>query len=76
MEALRGGSAEENANTIRAVLTGERRDAACDLVIINAAASLHVAGVNAALGDTVKLARQVIETGAAMAKLEQLQQAS
>ncbi len=76
MEALRGGSAEENAQTIRAVLANERRDGARDLVMINAAAALYVAGVSATLGDAVELARQVIETGAAMTKLEELQHVS
>src|SRR5262249_6386580 len=45
LEALRGGTAEENAATVRAVLAGERRDEARDLVAINAAASLVVAGL-------------------------------
>jgi anthranilate phosphoribosyltransferase len=73
---LRGGSAEENAQTIRAVLTGERRDAARDLVVINAAAALHVSGKGETLSSAVELAGQVIDSGAAAAKLEALRRFS
>jgi anthranilate phosphoribosyltransferase len=74
--ALRGGSAEENAQIIRTVLAGERRDAARDLVVINAAAGLCVAGACPTLSDAVASAGRVIETGAALAKLEELRRLS
>src|SRR5690606_10042832 len=38
LNGLRGGTAEENAALILDILSGERRDAARDLVVINAAA--------------------------------------
>lgn len=73
LEALRGGSAEENAATIRAILSYERTDAALDLVLINAAAALYLAGVCTSLSDGVSLARQTIAEGKALAKLEEFQ---
>ncbi len=73
LEALRGGSAAENAVTIRAILSTERTDAALDLVLINAAAALHLAGVCATLQAAVKLARHTIAAGRARAQLEELQ---
>jgi anthranilate phosphoribosyltransferase len=76
MESLRGSSAEENARTIRAVLASERRDAARDLVVINAAAALHITGAGATLKDAAARAQQVIESGAALSKLEALQSIS
>jgi anthranilate phosphoribosyltransferase len=72
IEALRGGSAAENAAIVRDVLAGHRRDAARDLVAINAAASLHVAGMAAGLREAVAMARQAIDSGAAAEKLERL----
>jgi anthranilate phosphoribosyltransferase len=72
LEALRGGSAEDNAAIIRAILQNERPDTAMDLVLINAAAALYVAGRAATLSEAVSLARQTIETGAALAQLQAL----
>ncbi len=72
LESLRGGSAEENAATIRAILGHERRDAALDLVLMNAAAALYVAGRAATLPEAVAMARQTIETGAALAQVQAL----
>ncbi|MGH9833487.1 MAG: anthranilate phosphoribosyltransferase [Blastocatellia bacterium] len=72
LEDLRGGSAEENAAIILSVLEGRRKDAARDLVLINAAAALRVAGASDDLRRAVELAAQTIETGAALAKLQAL----
>jgi anthranilate phosphoribosyltransferase len=69
---LRGGGAEENAGIIRAILSGERRDAARALVTANAAAALFVGGMANNLFDAARLAEQSIDTGAAHAKLEHL----
>lgn len=72
LDGLRGGTAEENAATIRAVLSGERTDSARDLVLINAAASLYVAGKAESMPAAVERAGQVLASGAATAKLESL----
>ncbi len=73
LDALRGGSAEENASMIRAILSNERTDAALDLVLINAAAALYLAGISANPVDAVRLARHTIAEGKAMAKLAEFQ---
>lgn len=72
LDGLRGGTAEENAATIRAVLSGERKDSAGDLVLINAAASLFVAGRAESLQAATETAAQVLSSGQALAKLEAL----
>lgn len=62
--ALAGGSAEENAAIIRAVLAGEpgpRRD----VVVLNAGAALLVAGKVETLREGVERAREAIDLGAA-----------
>lgn len=72
LEALRGGSPEENAAIIRAVLAGERKDGARDLILINAAASLFVAGAAEDLKAAVELAQRALDDNAAMATLNSL----
>ncbi|MBS1806958.1 MAG: anthranilate phosphoribosyltransferase [Acidobacteria bacterium] len=76
LEELRGGSAEDNAATICALFRQERGAAALDLVLINAAAALHVAGKGETLRDSVTLARQTIEDGTALGKIEALRKFS
>ena len=72
----RGTTSEENADMILSILQNRRKDAALDLVLINAAAALFVAGVSENLRDAVALARQAIETGRAIEQLEALRDAS
>jgi anthranilate phosphoribosyltransferase len=71
LEDLRGGDAAENAAILRAVLGGES-GARRDLVLVNAAAALWVAGAAADLGDGLEQARASIDSGAARAKLAAL----
>jgi anthranilate phosphoribosyltransferase len=73
---LRGGDAEANAETIRAVLKGARRDEARDLVVANAAAALFVGGAATDLNSAARLAEESIDSGAAISKLEQLVEAT
>jgi len=66
---------QENAQLIRAILRGEKRkvtNAARDLVIINVAAALHVAGVAPDLESAASLARESIDSGRAASKLDAL----
>jgi anthranilate phosphoribosyltransferase len=62
---------EENASTVRAVLAGERDDVARDLVILNAAAALHVR-TGDGLRECAARAQQAIDNGAALGKLAEL----
>jgi anthranilate phosphoribosyltransferase len=60
---LAGGTPDENARFVEGVLSGEpgpRRD----VVLLNAAAGLTVAGRTASLGEGVALARRTIDVGA------------
>ena len=70
LEKLRGGNAEQNAEIIREVLENKRKDAARDLVLINAAAAIYVGGKAENLNDAVTLAAKSLESGAALEKLE------
>lgn len=71
IEAVRGGSAQENAATIREIFNGAdgpRRD----IVRVNAAAALVAAGIAASLLEGARLAADAIATGKAKRKLEAL----
>jgi len=72
LEHLRGGDAEANAQIIREVLSGKRRDEARALVVANAAAALFVGGISSDLRAAAKVAEESIDVGAARTKLEQL----
>ncbi len=72
---FRGKGPQENAQLIRAVLQGVKTHplaAARDLVIINAAAALHLAGVAGDLPHAASLARESIDSGRAASKLDAL----
>ena len=73
---MRGGDAEGNAAIIRDVVSGKRQDEARALVIVNAAAALHVGGLGENLRDAARIAAKSIDRGAASAKLDQLVEAT
>jgi len=70
-EALKGGDAGQNAAIARAVLAGEP-GAPRDVVLLNAGASLLIAGKASTVGDGIVMAAEAIDTGRAAAALEKL----
>jgi anthranilate phosphoribosyltransferase len=76
LEHLRGGDAEANAQTIREVFAGSRRDEARGLIVANAAAALFVGGAAESLDDAARLTEESIDSGAAQGKLDQLVEAT
>jgi anthranilate phosphoribosyltransferase len=79
LEKLRGGSPADNATLIRAVLSGSLDDVsstARDLVVVNVAAALVIAGIASDLVAAAALAKQSIDSGRAAAKLEALVKAT
>ena len=75
VEELAGGDVQMNAAIVRSVLEG-KAGAAQDIVALNAGAALYVAGSAATVRDGVALARQAIISGRALAKLNELVEAS
>ena len=71
IEAIQVKDAADSKARVEAVLANESGPSR-DVVILNAAAALYVAGVAGSLWDGVALARDAIESGAARAKLGQL----
>lgn len=64
VDDLRGGSVEDNVRIADAVLSGETGPRA-DVVVLNAAAALEVAGRVGDLAEGVEVARRTLESGAA-----------
>jgi anthranilate phosphoribosyltransferase len=69
---LRGCDAEGNAEIIRDVLNGKRKDQARALVVINAATALYVGGAAGDFREGVRLAEESIDQGLAAEKLDRL----
>ncbi|MCW5314143.1 anthranilate phosphoribosyltransferase [Nostoc sp. KVJ3] len=78
-EALRGGDVQENAEILKAVLQGKGTQAQQDVVALNTALALQVG--EAIHGETdilvgcvkgIVLAKEILQSGAAWTKLEQL----
>lgn len=68
--ALVGGMPQENAQITLDILDGAK-GAKRDAVLLNAGAGLYVAGKAASLADGVRLAAELIDSGRAMAKLQE-----
>src|SRR6478672_7325583 len=68
---LRGGDAGDNAAIARAILDGHK-GAARDIVLLNSAAALLIAGQAPTIKDGLEQAAQAIDSGRARATLEQL----
>jgi anthranilate phosphoribosyltransferase len=71
LEALRGGTPQENANLIHSLLAGEPGPR-LDIVIANAAAALVVTGVADGFRTAAELACRAVTSGKAREKLDQL----
>jgi len=71
LDAIRGGSAAENAALIQRILEGER-GASLDIVAVNAGAALLVTGIAKTLREGVGIANDAIGNGAAKKKLEEM----
>lgn len=71
LEDLRGGDAKENAAITLAILEGQSGPKQ-EIVLLNAGAALYVSGRVATLQAGVDLARDVLASGEAKARLDQL----
>ena len=69
---LQGSDREANAEIIRRLLRGAERGPKRDAVLLNAAAALFVCGKSRTISDGWTLAVELIESGLALRKLEEL----
>lgn len=69
--ALTGGTPAENAEITKAILKGEEKGPKRQAVCLNAGAALYIAGKAASIEEGVKLAESLIDSDAALKKLEE-----
>ena len=69
--ALAGGTPAENAEITKAILKGEEKGPKRQAVCLNAGTALYIAGKAASIEEGVKLAESLIDSGAALKKLEE-----
>lgn len=73
---LAGGTPEENAVITRDILSGKLKGPKRDIVLLNSAMSLYLGIDDCTIGDCVKKAADLIDSGMALAKLEEFKQAT
>ncbi|MDD4844877.1 MAG: anthranilate phosphoribosyltransferase [Anaerotignum sp.] len=67
---LVGGDPEENKKIALDILSGKEQGAKRDVVLLNAAVSLYIAEKCDSIKDGIELAKEMLDSGKAMAKLE------
>jgi anthranilate phosphoribosyltransferase len=72
LEDLLGGDRSTNAEIVRRLLEGKERGPKRDAILLNAAAGLMLAGRTRTLAAGWDLAAEVVDSGSARSKLEQL----
>lgn len=70
-EDIKGGSAKENAEVIVNILKGHKGHKR-DIVVLNSAAALYVGNVSASIKEGIKLAEELIDSGKAYEKMNEL----
>jgi anthranilate phosphoribosyltransferase len=74
IEALRGGDAQRNAEYLEDILRGSERGPKRDIVVLNAACALVVAGLSHDLSAAKAIAASALDSGAAHAVLRRLRE--
>jgi len=72
LEEVKGGTPEENKEIILSVLKGDEKGAKRDVVLLNAGAAIYVSGKVDSIKKGVELAKDSIDSGKALEKLNQL----
>ena len=71
LEELIGGTPQENAAITRDILSGRLTGPKRDVVVLNAAISLYLGIDDCTVKDCIKKARDIIDSGAAIGKMEE-----
>jgi anthranilate synthase/phosphoribosyltransferase len=75
-EELKGGTVEENAGILLALLEGRDRGPRRDVALLNAAAVIYVGGGSETMAQALDSARDALDSGKALIKLEALRKLS
>lgn len=68
---LEGGDGAENAQITKDILSGKLQGAKRDAVLLNAGACIYIQRENISYADAIDVAREMIDSGAALKKLEE-----
>lgn len=69
---LRGGTPKKNAKIIKGIFKGEIKGAKKDILLLNSGAALYVGKKVSSIKEGVEMAREIIESGKALVKLDEL----
>lgn len=69
---IEGGDSKENAEILKGLLNGEIHGAKKDILILNSGAGLYIGNKANSLKEGVQLAREILDSGKAYKKLEEL----
>ena len=72
LNEIKGGTPDECAKTIINVLNGKEKGAKRDVVLLNAGAAIFIAGKADSIKKGIELAKESVDSGKALKKLEQL----
>lgn len=75
-DEITGGTPEENAQMTRDILAGKITGAKRDIVLLNAGAALFCAGAAESIQDGVNLAAEMIDSGKALKKIDEMVEVS
>jgi len=73
LHELRGGDAAHNASLLTEILANRDRSARRDLITINAAAALVIAGLASRMESGIRLANEILDSGQGLEKLREFQ---
>ena len=76
LDEIKTGTPDVNAATIRGIFEGKITDARKDAVVLNAAGAMVVGDKAADFAEGIKMVREIIDSGAALKKLEELVECS
>ena len=74
LQELEGGDAAYNARLILRILQGDIRTAPREIVVLNAAVGLYVGGKASNIKTAARMAREAIDSGAALRLLQRFQE--
>ncbi|MCP4901954.1 MAG: anthranilate phosphoribosyltransferase [bacterium] len=72
LACLRGGDVAYSADRLYDLLSGKESSAASEAIALNAGAALYVAGVSTSIEEGLHGAREILNSGAALERLQQL----
>ena len=75
-EDIVGGTPAENAQITLNILSGKEHGAKRDIVLLNSACAIYCTGAASSIEEGLEMARDSIDSGKALAKLEKLKEFS